>query len=291
MLNTTNQSLKDWFFYCPRRSCFRYAAARKYIPQKYRQILFPILQKKLLVAHFLFHESLNDFLPARKKNNWLLHTFQRNQSVKDAIEAIGVPHPEVDVILVQQQGVNYQYQLKDNDRIEVFPVQPDGAFPDNFSLLKKYLHLDRFVLDVHLGKLAKALRLLGFDTVLDYNLSDQMIARLSATENRIALTRDIGLLKHKAIDCGYWLRSQQWEEQLNEVTLRFGLKNKFRPFSRCLMCNGAIAPVSKKEIEHRLPPVSRKLFDEFYQCSQCGRVYWKGSHYERMEEWVRRTSN
>jgi uncharacterized protein with PIN domain len=241
-----------------------------------------------VTAFFLFDGSLNDFLPVSKRYGWINYTFQGIPSVKDAIEAIGVPHPEVDVILVHNASVDFGYRLKENDRIEVYPVLSDHKFPESYSLSKKFLALDKFVLDVHLGKLGKALRILGIDTLMENNFSDNMIAQLSESENRIVLTRDIGLLKHKAIKCGYWLRSQQWEEQLNELITRFDLQNKFRPFSRCIVCNGSIQTVPKETVLHLLPPISRELFNEFFQCTNCKKVYWKGSHYERMEEWVSR---
>lgn len=239
-----------------------------------------------MAAFFLFHESLNDFLPVSKRNCWICYKFHGKSSVKDAIEAIGIPHPEVDLIFVCNTSVDFGYQLMENDQIEVYPVMPDHKFPGSFSLAEKFLALEKFVLDVHLGKLGKALRLLGIDALMDNNLNDKMIAQLSESNNRVVLTRDVGLLKHKAIKCGYWLRSQQWEEQLNEVVTRFGLRGKFKPFTRCIVCNGNIHTVPKETILHQIPPKSRELFHEFFQCTNCKKVYWKGSHYESMEEWV-----
>lgn len=239
-----------------------------------------------MTAFFFFHKSLNDFLPAMKRNSWISHNFKDIQSVKDAIEAIGVPHPEVDVIIAQNSSVGFNYRLQENDRIEVYPVLDDHIFPESYSLSRQYLQLDKFVLDVHLGKLAKAMRLLGLDTVIENHFTDNMIAQLSETENRITLTRDIGLLKHKAIKSGYWIRSQHWEEQLTEVIARYSLETKFKPFSRCTICNGMIKTVPKETVLHQLPPVSKQLFNEFFQCTNCKRVYWKGSHYDRMEKWV-----
>jgi uncharacterized protein len=239
-----------------------------------------------VAAFFLFHKSLNDFLPAIKRNSWINYSFQGISSVKDAIEAIGVPHPEVDVILVHNSSVDFAYRIKENDRIEVYPVFPDHIFPESYSLAKQYLSIDKFVLDVHLGKLGKAMRLLGIDTLMENHFSDKMIAQIAESENRIVLTRDIGLLKHKAIKCGYWLRSQHWEEQLAEVMTRFDLQKRFKPFSRCTVCNGLIESVPKETVINLLPPASKELFNEFFQCSNCKRVYWKGSHYERMEDWV-----
>ena len=222
-----------------------------------------------------------------KRHSWISYSIKSIQSVKDAIEAMGVPHPEVDVIIAQNASVDFNYQVQENDQIEVYPVLEDHLFPESYSLSRQYLQLDKFVLDVHLGKLAKAMRLLGLDTVMDNHFTDNMIAQLSEAENRITLTRDIGLLKHKAIKSGYWIRSQHWEEQLAEVINRYSsLKRKFKPFSRCTICNGMIENVPKETVQHQLPPESKQLFNEFFQCTNCKKVYWKGSHYDRMEKWV-----
>ncbi|MCU7549032.1 Mut7-C ubiquitin/RNAse domain-containing protein [Chitinophagaceae bacterium LB-8] len=241
-----------------------------------------------MTTFFYFHKSLNDFLSVSKRNSWISYTFHGISSVKDAIEALGIPHPEVDIILVHNLSVDFTYRLKENDHIDVYPILPDHVFPENYSLSKKYIGLDQFVLDVHLGKLGKAMRVLGIDSLMENNFSDQKIAQIAASENRIVLTRDVGLLKHKVIKCGYWIRSQYWEEQLSEVVERFNLRNKMKPFTRCTVCNGIIEPVSKDVVIDQLPLVSKQLFTEFFQCTNCKRVYWKGSHYEHMEEWVKR---
>jgi hypothetical protein len=221
---------------------------------------------------FRFHYRLNDFLPGRKKSQWLSYDFQLSATVKDAIEAIGVPHVEVNGIRVNGNDVSFSYQLEPGDRIEVFPFV-------------KHPHPNQhvaFVLDVHLGKLARLLRLFGFDVYYDTGYSDAAIVAIALQQSRIVLTRDIGLLKYKLVQYGYWLRSQQPEEQLTEVLTRFALCDAVHPFSRCIACNGAIVEVVKERIVHLLPPNTKKIFTEFYQCSQCDKVYWKGSHYENM---------
>ena len=221
---------------------------------------------------FRFHHSLNDFLPGRKKHQWLSYSFQLSATVKDAMEAIGVPHVEVNQVRVNGNDVSFSYQLQPGDRIEVFPFV-------------KHLHPNQpiaFVLDVHLGKLARMLRLLGFDAHYETGYNDASIVAVSLQQNRVVLTRDVGLLKHKVLQYGYWLRSQQPEEQLTEVLTRFALCDSVHPFSRCMVCNGAIVEVDKERIRHLLPLNTKEIFTEFYQCSQCGKVYWKGSHYENM---------
>ena len=144
------------------------------------------------------------------------------------------------------------------------------------------------MLDVHLGGLARLLRLLGIDALYKNNLHDREIVALAVEEGRAVLTRDIGLLKQKVLQYGYWLRSQHSEEQVTEVLNRFSLCQGIRPFSRCITCNGLLAEVPKAHILHHLPDDTKRIFQEFYQCTQCGKVYWKGSHYHNMQKVVER---
>ena len=238
-------------------------------------------------AHIYFHDTLNDFLPATKKYKWINYSFTGSPALKDAIEALGIPHPEVDVILVNQQPASLQKSIQAADKIEVYPATT--AFPElrQFSIQDKLPVSDKFILDVHLGKLAKSLRLLGFDTYFDVNIpDDKAIAAFSNVQNRIVLTRDIGLLKHKEIRRGYWLRSQNPKEQLHEVIRYFQLQNAFKPFTRCLACNNCLAPVAKEKVWDYIPPKTKLYYNEFYQCPNCARIYWQGSHYDKMKAFI-----
>jgi uncharacterized protein with PIN domain len=219
---------------------------------------------------FKFHGSLNDFLLPRNRDSWNTYTFTGSPSIKDAIEAIGIPHVEVCRILINEKEADFTHALHGHAMVEVFPYTQISAAPLNF------------VLDVHLGKLARQLRLLGFDSLYQNNYTDRNIIDLVKQQERIVLTRDIGLLKHTAIQWGYWLRSQQPLAQLEEIVYRFHLEKEIHPFSRCLVCNGPIESVAKYEIRDQLPPATLACFDEFYQCHQCKKLYWKGSHYDRM---------
>jgi len=227
-------------------------------------------------AQFKFHDSLNDFLLPRNKNSWINYSFNNTPAVKDAIEAIGIPHVEVKEISINGNAAGFYHPLHSNDTIEVYP------FTQIFSSPQK------FILDVHLGKLARLLRLLGFDTLYQNNFTETTIITLAAQEERIVLTRDVGLLKNKTIELGYWLRSQQPLEQANEVLHRFVLKDKIQPFKRCLVCNGLIELVNKENVIAHFPPNTIDFFNEFYQCENCKRVYWKGSHYERMIQLIQK---
>jgi uncharacterized protein with PIN domain len=240
------------------------------------------------MATFQFFGNLNDFLPKKQRGTLITFSFKGNPAVKDSVEALGVPHPEVAGILANGVAVDFRYLLKPDDRIEVFPKGIKDEFSKVTDLQPDLPKEIKFVLDVHLGKLAKNLWLLGFDTVYSNSYHDQEIARIATEENRIVLTRDVNLLKQKVINWGYWLRSQHLEEQLTEVIGYFGLGTQIQPFTRCLECNGQIFPVPKDLVLNILPPNTRLYFEEFYQCQNCQRVFWKGSHYERMEEFIRR---
>ncbi|WP_317175587.1 Mut7-C RNAse domain-containing protein [Pontibacter beigongshangensis] len=172
--------------------------------------------------------------------------------------------------------------------MKVYPANTSTQWPENYSLQAGLPVSDKFILDVHVGRLARALRLLGFDSRYQNDYADTSIAQLALKENRIVLTRDIGLLKHRSIHRGYWLRSQHLQEQLAEVIAYFRLGPRFETFSRCLACKGQIVPVPKAEVVDQLPPKTRRYFNEFYRCPSCRRVYWKGSHYERMQEFLQR---
>ncbi|MBF9254595.1 hypothetical protein I2I11_14920 [Pontibacter sp. 172403-2] len=237
-------------------------------------------------ADFLFHGALNDFLPQTSRHTLLRYTFRDAPAVKDAIEAIGVPHPEVEVALVNDVPVTLLHPLRPHDQVALFPAGPEYTWPAGYALKARTPPEIKFVLDVHLGKLARLLRMLGFDTCYENHYADKTIARIAEQDNRMVLTRDVGLLKQKIIEWGHWLRSQQPGEQLAEVIHYYELAGKFRPFERCMACNGKITQVSKAAILDKLPPKTKMYFNEFFQCLCCKRIYWKGSHYERMQQFV-----
>ncbi len=238
-----------------------------------------------------FFGSLNDFLPARMHHKQLKHKVAAAQTVKDAVEAIGVPHPEVAVLLVNGKSVGFSYQPLPGDEILVYPRAFSAQFPDACSLRKLPPYPLAFVLDVHVGTLARALRMLGFNASYRNDYTDTEIAQLAHTENRVVLTRDVGLLKLKAVEWGYWLRSQHLREQLQEVIGYFGLQSKWQPFTRCIACNGIISEVTKASVLQQLPPKTRLYYEQFYQCHSCRRVYWKGSHYNSMQEFIHQVLN
>lgn len=141
-----------------------------------------------------------------------------------------------------------------------------------------------FILDVHLGRLAKYLRLCGFDTLFSAFYEDREIIETARQENRIILTRDRLLLKAAGEARGYQVKSQYHDEQLREVFERFNLKEHVNLFSRCISCNTRLEEVEKEVIADRLLADTRRYFSSFKRCPQCDRIYWEGSHYDNMKK-------
>ena len=190
-------------------------------------------------VQFRFYEELNDFLPVEKQKVCFTHIVPPKTAIKDVIESLGVPHTEIDLILVNGKSVDFSYQVQSDDYISVYPVFEGLDISQIIHLRAEPLRKILFILDSHLGKLAKRLRLLGFDSEYDNHFSDEIIAMRSQKEKRIVLTRDIGLLKHKIITHGYWVRHTVPEEQIFEVLQRFNLITN-AIHSRCILCNGTL---------------------------------------------------
>lgn len=237
---------------------------------------------------FRFYEELNDFLSPEQRKKTIAYFFSGRPSVKDAIEAMGVPHTEVDLILVNGLSENFSYQLQPKDQISVYPVFESLDITPLTRLRPHPLRESKFVVDVHLGKLARLLRLLGFDAAYRNDLTDAEIIRISRAENRIILTCDLGILKHNRVSHGYFIRSALPEGQLQAVLNRFDLYAQIQPFQRCLECNGIIEAVAKSEILGKVPPRIEQEFDKFHRCQNCRKIYWHGSHYRQMQEKIDR---
>jgi uncharacterized protein with PIN domain len=240
----------------------------------------------LKTAQFRFYAELNDFLPPEKKQERFFHRFSGKPSVKDAIEGLGIPHTEVELILANGRSVGFGYPLADGDRIAVYPVFESLDVSPVIRLREKPLRKTAFVLDVHLGKLSRLLRMLGLDTLYRRDYEDGEIVDLSVDEHRIVLTRDQGLLKRAAVTHGYWVRSAEPVEQAKEVLSRFDLFSQVSPFARCIRCNGIIQRIDSETVPFQLPPRVASCCAEYFRCSDCEQVYWKGSHYDRMQETI-----
>lgn len=233
-------------------------------------------------ASFRFYHSLNDFLPENKRWVPFEIEFFGNPSVKDKIESLNVPHTEIDLIIANGIPVDFKYKLKDGDYISVYPEFKKIILPDKFHLLKKPEGNLKFICDVQLGKLAKYLRLLGFDTLYSNNFKTEEIIKQSNEEERIILTRSILLLKNNKVQFGYWIRSENPVEQLIQILIQLELISELNPFKKCSLCNGELVKVDKELIKDELLSETKKYFDKFYICNKCKKIYWQGSHYKRI---------
>lgn len=238
-----------------------------------------------------FYAELNDFLPPERRQVAFRYRFHGTPSVKDTIEAIGVPHTEVDVILVDDRSVGFDHVLLGGERVAVYPVFERYDVSPLTRLRPAPLRVTRFIADVHLGSLARNLRLLGFDTTWERDLDDEEIVDIALDEQRIILTRDKGILKNGRVTHGYWLRSTDPLEQLDEVVRAIDLGRDIEPYTRCMECNGDVHPVERSAVARAVPLQVFLVYRDFKRCRRCHRVYWKGSHLRRLDRIVDQARN
>jgi uncharacterized protein with PIN domain len=226
-----------------------------------------------------FHGDLSFFLKAKTPKTER-HLSERT-SIKDVIEACGVPHTEVDLILVNGSPVDFGAILTQDVEVDVYPPNEmrSPVFPEDRL---QVCGMEKFVADGHLGKLVRDLRLLGIDVTYDPAAEDRQLVKTASDEDRALLTRDRRLLMNAAVRHGYYLRSQDPLEQTAEVLRRFNLGSSMRPFSRCLRCNALLEPAKKAEVFDQLEPLTRIYYEQFRRCRGCGQVYWSGSHFDKL---------
>jgi uncharacterized protein with PIN domain len=224
-----------------------------------------------------FHGRLNDFLPRTRRDVRFRYALRAPASIKDVIEAIGVPHPEVALILVNGMAVDFSRPAFDEDDVAVYPFSTSLDDHDRIRAGRDPARPIRFVIDDHLRKLASLLRLGGFDALV--HTDDPALAAIAAGDDRVLLTRDIALLKRRAVCYGYWVRHTDPEEQLVEVLDRYRLVGEMHPFARCTQCNTPVVAATLDAVRDRLEPCTLAGHAEFHQCPGCRRVYWRGSHY------------
>ena len=239
---------------------------------------------KLFKVRLCFHGDLHFFLGSKSGDAVIERQLAEKTSIKDIIESCGVPHPEVDLILVNEKTVGFDHTLANDARVEVFPVENSGMNDTEKRL--QTIGITRFVADGHLGSLSRNLRLLGFDVVYGQNADDRQLLEVMARENRALLTRDRRLLMHGIVQHGYWPRSQDPDEQTIEVVRRFDLSKLIAPFTRCLRCNAPLEEVPKTEIIDKLEPLTKIYYDQFRRCPDCEQIYWPGSHFAKLQKRV-----
>jgi uncharacterized protein with PIN domain len=240
----------------------------------------------VVTATFRFYEELNDFLAPERRRREFTVTCARAATTKHMIEALGVPHTEVEMILVNGASVGLSVLLCEGDRVAVYPKFEAFDVTPLLRVREQPLRQTRFLADVHLGSLAHMLRMLGFDTLYDKGFVDDEIARSAAAQKRIVLTRDRDLLKRRSITHGCYVHALRPQQQLREVCERLDLARSARPFTLCPNCNAPLHAVAKAQVEHLLPPQVRGLYNHFGTCEICGRVLWDGAHWRRVRALV-----
>lgn len=245
------------------------------------------------LAHFQMHGELNDFLSSTRRGQRFDLRFQGRPSTKDTIESLNIPHPEVGLILIDGAPVGFDHHLRDGALVDVHPARDVPAVEGAPALRPPSPTPPRFILDVHLKKLARDLRLLGLDSVYAHVAisEDAEIAERAAREDRILLTRDIGLLKRRIVHHGRWVRATQPDRQIREIMTCFKLGEHLAPFTRCLVCNDMITQATPEEIAGRVPDTILAALDEFHRCVGCERVYWAGSHHDKLVARVEALTN
>ena len=237
-------------------------------------------------AYFRFYGGLKDLLNCEHYRGEVLHDFNGRQTVKDRIESLGVPHTEVDLILKESEAVDFSYLVKAEDRMSIYPFWQYIEVPEEIRLQPPAPEPLKFVLDAHLGKLASYLRIMGFDSLYSNDFDDLELARIQEENKRVLLTRDKGLLKRKRVKWGSLIYSDSPRVQLREVLARYDVYDEIDEFGRCPECNQTLEVVDKSEIIERLEPLTKKYFQFFKMCSGCEKIYWRGSHYDRIKDLI-----
>jgi hypothetical protein len=229
----------------------------------------------MATASFRFHGELANFLPRARRETAFDYACARAATLKNAIEALGVPHTEAALVLVNGAPATLPRIVREGDAVEVYPWprRPERMAPAPLA----------FLADAHLGGLARFLRMLGFDTLHENAIGDAEIRRIAAREPRVVLTRDRELLKCRDIAQGCYVHARRPEEQLREVAARYDLVTRAQPFTLCLACNVRLESVPKHAVLDRLPPAVATSRERFMHCARCDRVFWEGSHFARMQ--------
>jgi uncharacterized protein len=241
-----------------------------------------LIDVKPFTVRLRVHGGLYFFLGSRTRAGLVERHLSEKTSVKDVIESCGIPHPEVDLILINSKAVDFAYAVESDVEID---LHPPGTQFAHFREKRLQTHTIRvFVADGHLGKLVRDLRLLGIDVTYDPAAEDRQLVEITSRSNRALLTRDRRLLMHAVVQHGYYLRSQNPLEQTIEVLRRFDLGSILSPFSRCLRCNALLEPAEKEKVTAQLEPLTKIYYNEFRRCTGCAQVYWSGSHFTKLQK-------
>ena len=241
----------------------------------------------MATATFRFYEELNDFLPKHRRKTDFVIRSEEKRSIKDAIESVGVPHTEVDLILVNGESVDFGYIIRDQDRVSVYPVFESLNISNVTRLRKLPLRSTKFIADINLGNIAKYMRVLGFDLFFDPLLSPREVVDISNRERRIILTTSRKLLKFKAVSRGMFVRPGTTVRQIQRIIDTLDISDRVDPFTRCLRCNSLLQAVPKERILDRIPLKTRAYCDAYVRCQSCDKIYWQGTHCRHMQKVVK----
>ena len=221
-------------------------------------------------AEVRFAAELLLFLAPRNRGGRVRVTCDGVSTLGHVVESLGVPLPEVGALVVNGAPVRAGYRLGGGDMAEAAAVDRPQRLP-----------AARFILDVHLGTLARRLRLVGVDAAYGNDLDDDVLIERANAGRRVLLTQDRGLLCRRRLWLGAYVRGARPDDQLGDVLDRFG--PPLAPWTRCTACNGRLVPVAKADVEPLLEPGTRRTYHAFARCGGCGRVYWRGAHSRRLE--------
>jgi uncharacterized protein with PIN domain len=237
-------------------------------------------------VRFRFYEELNNYLPEELHKRWFESSAEPGTTVGKMISSFGIPLDEVDLILVNQQSESFDYLLQEKDRISVYPIFETLDISSVTALRQKPLREPAFICDVHLGRLSKYLRMLGFDTLYSNQYTPEQLVVAANSEQRIILSRSKQLTKDKRVTRVYWIRSSEPLEQLKDLINKLDLSKLADPLTRCLNCNNGLTSVDKQDVIHQIEARTTKYYSEFFRCHICDQIYWKGSHYQHMKEFI-----
>jgi uncharacterized protein with PIN domain len=244
-------------------------------------------KKAMLDVSIRCYAELNNCLDrARQYMNFPL-SIPDGASTSDLITAIGLRPDQIDLILVNGQSAGMNYRLSDKDRIAFYPVFERLDISSLEKIHEIPLRRPRFILDVHLGKLARLLRLLGFDALYRNDYTRDELIQKSIDEHRILLSKDEQLLKDELITHANLIRSPDPHRQINDLLQTLDLFSLAAPFTRCTLCNSMLHRIEKESVLFRIPTMTSKICDEYLLCPSCDHIYWKGTHYKRLESLVR----
>jgi len=245
----------------------------------------PDTVRPTITLTFEVHPALRFLLPRELRNQpGFQHVIERNASIKDVVESLGIPHTEIGTLIVDRREVGFAHQVADQESLVLQPIQQPCDVTHPTLLRPAPLPAPRFLVDQNVARLAALLRMAGFDTTYSPDWHDAELAQRSVQEHRILLTRDRALLRRACIDYGHLVCAGKPREQLKEVITFYGLHKQVTPFTRCMRCNGLLHSVPKSEILDQLKPLTRRFYEEFNQCSDCGQIYWEGTHKKGLED-------